>query len=575
MTDKIQFACSHCGSTLAVPAEYAGKKAKCPVCSSPITVPVTGSGGDEAFAAAAPASDTPWSSAAIGSQEKPSSVTPNESPFGEHDSFGAASGKPLSAATPSRERSQFGDLAPGEGGYAYPQDPPRETSVGRSIAGLAAAMGVGLAAMIVWLVLAAMSGYELGILAWGIGALIGMVAGVIARNPSPAYCAIVAVVAMGAILSAKLVMALAIVALHFIATAANTLEEISSIVLPDKYTHACVDQALADNLYTGERKQLAIRYNENYFEVSDDSEALARDQGEEINAWMESEEESEEESDEMHEFSREIHEQVAAANEQEKATWLANAHQRHPSWIEDYSHFQAAVIELMEQPDQLDGGLIEHAKYLLPFLVKNFGEHMAAEDYLDHVTPAEFGRRKRELNLKCAELLRGKSPAEIDLLLRQGIGKYPDFTPFPEAFTATLDKMVLEGNLDPALQTHAQLYLNTELGPDNEMAYYEAERTSEFSETDKAMRGAVNERLSALDEAARNAAIQETGVRHPNWYAVREEIELPDLPDLNEDLGDGSFVGSVKKVFRIYDLLWLFLGATTAYGTAMRRGRKA
>lgn len=538
MTDTIQFACAHCGSTLSVPGVYAGKKAKCPVCGSPMIVPTPGNGGEVGIAAAESVVPT----ASPSTSDTPSSPKPSTS--GAHD------------------------------GYPYPPDPPRVTSVGRSIAGLAAAMGVGLAAMIVWLVLTAMSGYELGIVAWGVGAVIGLVAGVIARNPNPAYCAIVAVIAVGTILSAKLVMALAIYAAHFITLAANTFEEISSIALPDKYTHACVDQALADNLYTGERKQLALRYNEDYFEVRDESEALAQEQGEESDAWMESEEESEEESDEMRAFSREIYEQVAAATEQEKATWLANAHQRHPSWIEEYSHFQAAVVGLMEQPDQLDGELIQQARYMLPFLVKTGGELMAAEDYLDQVTPAEFARRKRELNRKCAELLRGKSPNEIDQLLRQGIRKYPKFAPFPEAFTATLDKMVLEGSLDPALRTHAELYLNTELGPDNEMAYYEAEQTWDFLEADKAMRSAVNERLSELDEAAREAAIQETGVRHPNWYAVREEIELPDLPDLGEDLGDGTFVGSLRRVCSVYDVLWIFLGASTAFGTAMRRGKQ-
>jgi len=50
---------------------------------------------------------------------------------------------------------------------------------------------------------------------------------------------------------------------------------------------------------------------------------------------------------------------------------------------------------------------------------------------------------------------------------------------------------------------------------------------------------------------------------------------MPDTEELKKDLGDGTFAGSLKMVFGIYDLLWLFLGATTAYGTALRRGKKS
>ncbi len=568
MTDKIQFACSQCSSTLAVPAEYAGKKAKCPVCSSPITVPVTGSGGNETFAAAAPASDTPWSSATIGSQEKPSSVTPNESPFGELDSFGAASGKPLPAATSSRERSQFGDLVPGEGGFPYPTDPPRATSVGRSIAGLAAAMGVGLAAMIVWLVLAAMSGYELGILAWGIGALIGMVAGVIARNPSPAYCAIVAVVAMGAILSAKLVMTLAIMAIHFFST------QMEEFVLPpvyDRYSHAYVDQVLADNYFVGDQKRFAIELNADYFEPRDEEDLEAQEEGEAAKTLTEVQQEIDDQL--RREFYRLVRHRVDNATDEEKAIWLANAHERHPAWIEENSHYQVAVMDLVALSDQLDPELTAHAQYVLSYLSDVESENDA--EYSDNITPAEFNRRDRQLKLKCAEYLRGKSAADIDALLRNALRKFPNFNPFPEAFTAALDKMLTDGNLNPELQAHATLFINTETGPEEEMAYYDALRTPEFVATDTAMRQAVNERLANMDEAARLAAITATKARHPSWYAGEEEVILPDVAEAKRELGDGTFVGSLKMVFGVYDLLWLFLGATTAYGTAMRRGRKA
>jgi hypothetical protein len=47
---------------------------------------------------------------------------------------------------------------------------------------------------------------EIGILAWGIGALIGLVAGSIAKNPSVIYCSLVACVAGFSILASKFMM---------------------------------------------------------------------------------------------------------------------------------------------------------------------------------------------------------------------------------------------------------------------------------------------------------------------------------------------------------------------------------
>ena len=90
---------------------------------------------------------------------------------------------------------------------------------------------------------------------------------------------------------------------------------------------------------------------------------------------------------------------------------------------------------------------------------------------------------------------------------------------------------------------------------------------------DTAMRQAVNVRLATMDETARKAAVRETGVRHPNWYVVEEEAEIARDAGTERELGDGTFVGSLKMVFGVYDLLWLFLGATTAYGTALRRAK--
>ena len=73
---------------------------------------------------------------------------------------------------------------------------------------------------------------------------------------------------------------------------------------------------------------------------------------------------------------------------------------------------------------------------------------------------------------------------------------------------------------------------------------------------------------------AREALIQETKARYPDWYLASEpDLDQQELEEALAELNtDGTFWGSFKSVFSFFDILWLFLGASTAYGTAFKYG---
>jgi hypothetical protein len=43
------------------------------------------------------------------------------------------------------------------------------------------------------------------------------------------------------------------------------------------------------------------------------------------------------------------------------------------------------------------------------------------------------------------------------------------------------------------------------------------------------------------------------------------------MEEVLKELGDGSFLSSLGKVVSFFDIIWLLLGASTAYGTAKKR----
>jgi hypothetical protein len=353
------------------------------------------------------------------------------------------------------------------------------------------------------------------------------------------------------VLAAKGIMVALIMAMSW---GANILVDLADMS-PErqKLLHATADQMLADGKFEGLEKEYAELYVSSFFSGDGD-------------LYGEMTEEMFEISDD---FDAKIREELKTKTPEQEQQLLADARSRHPDWIEDHNHYLAAVDELLSEEGALSEELAAHAKSELASLDNSWDE-----EYYESVAPAEIAKRRTELRKMAAERIQGKSQAERDDSVRKTLEKHPSWLAYPDAYTAMVEKMHHEGAFSGTLAEHAKATYEmefTEEYPD----YFENISEVDSEARDKELRTAVNEKLLTMDDAARKALIAETKARNPDWYGgemTSEDAQKEMEEALNEIGSDGTFLGSLGAVFSPIDFLWLFLGATTAFGTAHKYG---
>lgn len=433
-----------------------------------------------------------------------------------------------------------------------------DVSLGRSVGGLFAAAGVAFVAMIVWLIIAGVTGYELGVLAWGMGGVIGLAAGLIARNPSPVYCGSVAGLALLSVVGAKIVMAgmlmLAGMTMNF---AANMAGQFDPEV--NKTYHAALDQQLADGTLTGDEKAFAEDQINQFFDGNYDGE-LTEEQYEVGEALKEK-----------------VHAEVAELDDAGREALLVAARRRHPEWIEDNNHY-LAVVDDMVAGGRLEGELADQGRFATSSLDGKYDS-----EYTMNLAPAERSRRDEAVRKAATAELAALDTAARDAKVREAMARHPAWNPYPDATLAMISRMQSEGGFDAAMSDVAARRIRDEMDqewgetdfelPDGEEIDYEARQ-----EENRSMQAVVNEQLRELDAEARRELIAEARTDHPNWIpasaSAEERLEamkavLTDGEDINLD---GTFIGGLKAVCSPLDALWLILCGSTAFTVARKQG---
>ena len=572
--EKIKFSCSTCGKTLAIDAKHAGKVAPCPGCKTSLTIPAAPTEPTASPSLPDPLQTTeplpslsdPLQTPAtepLPSHSDPLQTPPSDQPTTPVNPFALdTSGTPNAPASPSgldglAAASSLPSLGtPSAAGLkpssATPnQAPPPKASFGKSFAGLLVAVLVAGVFTVLWLVIAAVTGFELGILAWGMGGAVGLVAGVIARNPSKVYCGLAAAIAVMSVLTAKGIMAALIMLMSW---GADVLGDMADLT-PErqKLNYAMADQMLVDGKFDGLEEEYVQLYTATFF--SGDADIY------------------DEMTEEMFEISdgveKTIRDELKTKTPEEETQLLAAARQRHPEWIENHDHFLAVTDEMLNEEGALTEELAAHAKSDLAPLDQTWDEA-----YYESVAPAEMANRRVELRKLAAERLAKMSEAERDQAVRNTLERHLTWQVYPDAYHAMLEKLHNEGAFSGPLAEHAKAnfeYEFTEAYPD----YFDEISDEDSESRDKELRTAVNKRLVPLDSAGRAALIAQTKARHPDWYGESmpmDEAQQEMEDALDEIGGDGTFWGSLAVVFSPIDLLWLFLGASTAFGTAHKYG---
>lgn len=576
--DKVKFRCPSCSKGLSIGAQHAGKVVACPGCSTKLKIP--GPDAEALTSNLPPGDQTDPSQDPLGIGSLPSAPVPNHqtsapiNPFADSHDNGTPT-NPLSSP-------ELGDLpaspqfpAPNSlpaSGYGIPPDhsttPPTETgsvisksnesSFGKSFAGLAVAAVVAGVFTVVWLIVAAVAEGEFGILAWAMGGAVGVVAGIIGRNPSTMYCGLTAGIAVLSVIAAKVIMAAAMTALSW---GADMMVDFAGMS-PErqKYVHAMAEKMIEDGELEGLEKQYAEISAAAFFSGTYDA--------------------YDEMDEEMFEISMDVDKKIRdtldAKTEEEQEEILAAARARHPEWIEDHNHYIAVVAKLLDEESALSEELAAHAKNELAEIDGQWDQ-----TYFESVAPIEMRQRNVALRTIAAERLNNMDDQQRDEMVRSALRQHLNWSPFPDARAALVEKLQREGAFTGPLEAHAKETIKMEL-TDEYPDYFEDTTYEVIEARDKELNAAVNEQLVSMDAASREALIAETATRYPDWYResasedeAQEEMEeaQQELEDALDEMGtDGSFLGNLATVFSFFDLLWLFLGASTAYGTAQKYG---
>ncbi|TWT54072.1 hypothetical protein Pla22_17070 [Rubripirellula amarantea] len=618
-SDKIQFRCPKCSKVLAVASHHAGKTVKCPGCQTHLKLPgATQLTSVTARSAPAANSDQAVSSAratsSVANSGKPvarttpgngpleaevrlslgmpatgldprssssiakSQSNPQSNPFDfpdqpNHTSQAAsanyapanpfvtqATGPTTFSANPQATTPSSASPGTRSGDIRKStQDGASSVPLGLSIGGFITAVIVASIFMVVWLVVAAVTGRELGVLAWGLGGAIGAVAGFIARNPSKLYCGSAAGLAVVSILMAKVVMAKVVMAMFLMLASLgmDVMQEFANYS-PErvKQLHALADEKLANGELDGYEKDYAQRYVKAFY--SGQHEVLY----EEVDV-------SEDQYEIQQSFAEDLGQELDALTPQDIEKLVSKAKARHPEWIEDNNHYLAMVDQLANEPGALPDDLLAHARNELAGL-----DEVQDTDYYESVAPKVMRERRNQLRDVAAQRLVSLDASATDEAVRTALKNHPLWNPFPDASHAMMETMYENGEFQGPLARHAEAAIAATFD-DEYSEYYDEVDYDEIDSRDNDVQKLISAKLVDLDATGREQVIAEARLRHPDWYGENMTLEQQqaEMQRAMEEIGgDGSFLGSFAAVCGPLDLLWIFLGASTAYSTSRKLG---
>ena len=534
MSDKIRFKCS-CGKSLAAEARHAGKKVACPDCKAVLRIPVPKAA------------------------EAPIEPTEQYDPLGLPNAAEFETGVPVSSPSQLQQPKPLASAQkpnPYAGRQIKTPAPVKSKPVatGNSVAGLIVAAVVALFATVTWLMIAMLTGMELGIVAWGIGGLVGLVAGAIGRNSSPAYCGTAAAFAIGSVVMAKLVMAIALMG---ISNFSNLIDDIAVIPFnKDKEAHAVAESMIDTGAFNEQENKAARIYVDAYFSQDFSSET----------------------SDELFEANNTMLKKVAnRLNEMSPAETeaaIAEARKNHPEWIEDQNHFYAAVHLLANEAGALSEELKEHAEYTLEQANNNY-----LDDYYQSISPNEMTERTVKLRKEAVRKLLDLDSSDRDQAVLDLLAEKTQWNPFPDAKVAMMSKLFKEGRFKGDLGIHVDANLKNVM-TDDYPKYLDDVDYELQSKRQKEVDDMVSKELALLNPEQRKALVIDVKSQNPSWQTYQDSLgnigEFGGLGDALEDegleLSDGSFFGSLAMVLSFYDILWVSLCGFTAFGTAQKFG---
>lgn len=607
----IKFRCSGCQKAIGVNEKYGGRLIKCPACQNPTRVPAA---AQETATAAPPADPVPQATAvptasaameattAHVSKVNVNPVCPgcNSELFNPSDPMCGVCGHlmdqapiaaaPVSArpvqAAPSMATPVTATVLPGgvpatpagvpvnpaiaspyakpiagkasnyDSGYGATNKPSGPTT-GRSVGAWFAAMAVGMFAALIWGIVASFFGTGAQVFAWPIGALVGLIAGLIARNPSVPFCLATTGGALLAMLFGRLVSTWVIM---IAVSGMNSIQAFGEMFLPDTGVSIGVMEDLVKN---GELEPNEVDYAEMKIEAFYSNEDIYEmPQYDDIDTEVELE------------LDRKVRAAMKDMTDAEKQAVLDKVRVDHPEWMEDAWHFEAVMDSMVEAGEIEDADLLDHARARLAQAT----EAEYDNEYYDNSTQVQ--QDERDITLR--KMIMDKY-VSMDAQQRKDVAKaarlrHLKWTPVEYEYLAMLDAMNESDDIPKELKKTASSEINLYLRMNYDDAFDEdidyAKREKLLGE----LKALVNAEVLKLDQDEVDKIVAKANDKYPSWTPGGRFEGFDDFSlGLDEQIArfesDGTFWSSLKTRFKTLDFVWLTLGMISAFAIVFTLGQ--
>jgi hypothetical protein len=441
--------------------------------------------------------------------------------------------------------------------HEYSQKSSKPSS-GKSVGAWFAAVAIGMFLALIWGVIAAYTGPVGQVFAWAIGAIVGLVAGLIARSRSVPFCLATTGGALLCMLFGRFVSAWVIM------LTVSAMATFNTFLIPDSgITIGVMEEMNAKGELEGEEKALADMRVEAFFgnkSVYEVPEYDLIDHEVEVS------------------LDKKVRKVLKDMSREEKQALLKKVREDHPGWMEADWYKEAILDSMVETGEIEDEGLLAHAQSKLAAIDGEYDQ-----DYYQDTPQRKMTQREEELDKLITKRFGEMDSEERKEAIRNARINHPVWTPVFHEYLAKLDAMYASGEIPKELKKRAKsiIKLNLELeyddiygdyDPDAEYDYEKEERESQQ------LQKLVNTELMKLSQDDIDALVESTTTKYPDWQPTTGDVALNDLSNeldnaIDSFESDGTFWSSLKTRFKLLDFVWLSLGMLSAFAIAFTLGR--
>jgi len=597
----IKFRCSSCQKAIGVNEKYGGRLIKCPSCKNATRVPAADGSSQAPQAAVAPTasaamaatsahvpkvnanpicpscnselfnpSDTmcgicghlldqiPMANAPITPrpvQATPVMATPvSATPLVPGGVPATPVGLPVNPAISSPYAKPANSYDPSIGSAPKTSDP----TTGRSVGAWFAAVAVGMFLALIWGIIASFTGTGGQVFAWAIGAIVGCIAGLIARNPSVPFCLATTAGALLAMLFGRLVSAVVIMVW---VSGMSSLQGAFDMFVPDTgVSIGVMEDLIAKGEIAGDEKDYAEMKIDAFYSNQNIYQMPAYDE-------IESEIELE--------IDRKVREAMKEMSDEDKKAMLEKVRADHPEWIEEAWQYSAILDSMVEGDEIEDAELLDHARSELSEIDGNYDL-----EYENESSPKQLEERETKLRKMVMDKYASMDDQQRKDAIKNARLNHLKWTPVEHEYLAMLDAMYSTDDILEELKEIAKSEINLRLkmnyddafDPDEEVDYEEREKLKSELEA------FVNAEVLKLEQDEIDKMVAAATDKYPHWTPVFKFDGLGELSsDLDDQIArfdsDGTFWSSLKTRFRMLDFVWLTLGMISAFAIAFTLGQ--